>query len=341
MGRRSLITGVTGQDGAYLAKHLLEKGHEVIGLFRRNSNSTFWRLEELKILERITLVEYQIGDNQGISTILSEQEIDEIYHLAGESYTQDSFKQPKYVLNTNINGVVDLLEACKITATHANIFIANSSEIFTSNQQNKSILTVTEDSPKNPLNPYGISHLTNFHLVNLYRSIIPNKINLGIMFNHESPLRSKPFISKKISEGIARLLKNSGEPIQLGNLNSTRDWGSAVEFVKAMSILNNSSQSSNFILATGQARQVRDLLQMFSIAAGYQPIFVGEGLEEKCVCNLTGKVIAEINPKYFRKIELGGISGNISKISNAINWKHSKPIEELIAEMLEYDLSKI
>lgn len=341
MARRSLITGVTGQDGAYLAKHLLENGNEVIGLFRRSSNSTFWRLEELKILEQITLLEYQIGDYQRISAILLEKEIDEIYHLAGESYTQDSFNQPKYVLNTNINGVVDLLEACKISSTHANIYIANSSEIFASNQQSKSILAVTEDSPKNPLNPYGISHLTNFHLVNLYRSIIPNKINLGIMFNHESPLRSKPFISKKISEGIAKLIKNSGEPIQLGNLNAARDWGSAVEFVKAMSILNNSSQSSNFILATGQARQVRDLLNMFSVAAGYQPIFVGEGLEEKCICNLTGKVIAEVNTKFFRKIELGGISGNIDKIDKAINWRHSKPIEDLVGEMLEYDLSKI
>ena len=251
--KKAFITGITGQDGAHLSKHLINDGVQVFGSFRRGSYHKTWRLDELNITKDINLVEAQLNEPMNLVNILSEIDPDYIFHLAGISYISDSYTYPVSTIDANTIGTVNLLEAAKKCCRGAKIFFASSSEIF-GNQSQKTILD--ENSPASPVNPYGISKLAATQLVKIYRENFDMACYSGILFNHEGPFRSRQFVTRKITFNLARMRHAGGFPIELGNLNATRDWGSADNYALGMLKLLKSEEPEDIVFATGSLTQL-------------------------------------------------------------------------------------
>lgn len=337
MSKKILITGIAGQDGSLLAKSLLEKGHQVTGTFRRGSLSNLWRLNELGIESRIDLHEYSIGSNPLELTGLVREKFDEIYHLAGDSFTADSLRHPLRTLNTNLTGVLEILEAVRNVSPESKIFIASSSEVF--GRPSGPSNSVNETSQRQPLNPYGISHSAILDLIRMFREMYDLQIFTAILFNHESEYRSPQFLSRKLSTGIARILTNHYEVIELGNLNAKRDWGSAREFIEVFQSMLDFAPDT-YVLSTGRELSVRDLVSSCFKSVDINPIFQGNGLDETCFDDATGRVLLKVNSKYYRAIETPGLVGDSSKIHAATGWNPKDSIESVLERMLEKDLER-
>jgi GDPmannose 4,6-dehydratase len=337
--KRVLITGIAGQDGALLAKSLIGKGAQVSGTFRRGSANNLWRLKELDIESDIQLHEYVIGSNPLEFISIVKSGFDEIYHLAGDSFTADSFRHPLRTLTTNLTGCLEVLETCRDFAPTTRIFLACSSEIFGVNLQND--LELHEDSPRQPRNPYGVSQSAILDLGNLFRDSYDLFISVGILFNHESHLRGSQFLTRKLSEGTARLKLGLAGPIQLGNLNSQRDWGDASEYIEYFQSLLSASKSGNYILSTQKLTSVRALAEICLTEAGYIPEFAGEGESEFCFDKQSGKRLLEVNSKFFRENETPPLIGSNSKISKLVGHCPTSNIADLIKEMYRADLDRL
>lgn len=288
-----LITGVTGQDGSLLAKLLVDQGKKVFGTYRKTSSNYLNKLAEIGVLDSIQLVDYQIGQTLELIELLRDNKFESIYHLAGESMTADSLLHPHQTINTNTQGVVDLLEAVNRFSRDTKIFIAGSSEIFDNTNQNSSFKIVTEDDPKKPRNPYGVSILANMNLANIYREQFGLIISFGIMFNHESPLRGEQFITRKITKGLAELKYKNGKVLATGSFDSKRDWGAANDFVVGMQAMTDLSLNDSYILATGELNSVREILTICSKELGYSPVFVDEGVNESLMDSVSGQTLAK------------------------------------------------
>lgn len=330
------ITGVTGQDGAHLAQLLLSKGYQVFGGFRRGANKV-WRLDYLGITDKITLIEFQLGEPQSIISILKENQFDEIYNLAAESYVADSFKYPNVTLEANTHATCNILDAVRLVSPNTRMFFASSSEVF-GNGHGLSMLS--ESAMPNPGNPYAISKLAADYFVKLYREKYGLFACIGILFNHEGPLRGGQFVSRKISYNVARLHVKGGEPFALGNLNAGKDWGSAIDYVEAMWLMLKADKPQDFIISTGKLATVRDLLRIASVSAGFNPIFEGEGINELCKDRKTGLVIAKVSERYFRPFDTPAIIGDSSKIELELGWKKTKDFKQLIEEMVAVDIDR-
>jgi len=335
-----LIIGVTGQDGSLLAKLLVDQGKKVFGTYRKNSSNYLGKLVEIGILDSIQLVDYSIGQTLQLVELLRDNKFESIYHLAGDSMTADSFSHPYQTINTNTQGVIDLLEAVNRFSRDTKIFIAGSSEIFDSTNQNSSFKIVTEDDPKKPRNPYGVSSLANMNLANIYREQFGLIISFGIMFNHESPLRGEQFITKKITKGLAELKYKNGEALALGSFDSKRDWGAANDFVVGMQTMIDLSLNDSYILATGELNSVREILKICSKDLGYSPVFVDEGVKESLMDSVSGQTLARIDSKFFRKFDDKYIAGDTTKFKNISGWKITTKFESIISEMCRYDAEK-
>ena len=331
---KCFITGVTGQDGAYAAKKLIEEGYEVWGARRRGSNNDVWRLEKLNILNKVNLVECQITETQNIIEILMHVTPRYIYHFAADSFVADSFKYPVHSMNVNAIGTLNLLEAIRLITPEAKMILASSSEIYGKND-----FICTEDSMFNPQNPYAISKLTAFNFVKMYRE--KHKINCGsaILFNHESPLRGGAFVTKKIIENLVRIERNGGEYFTLGNLDSKRDWGYAVDYVDACIKIVESDKVDDYVVSSGILHTVRDFLRIAAIKIGFNPQFEGEGENEICYDKNTGKLLAKVSSKYYRSNETKGLVGCSDKLIKNIGWSGTCNIEKLIDLMIagEYE----
>jgi GDPmannose 4,6-dehydratase len=338
MSKNILITGIAGQDGSLLAKSLIDKGHRVTGTFRRGSLSNLWRLSELGIESRILLHEYSIGSNPLELTALLREKFDEIYHLAGDSFTADSLRHPLRTLNTNLTGVLEILEAARDVSPESKIFIASSSEVF--GQPSGTSNYVNEGSQKQPLNPYGISHSAILDLVRMFREMYGLQIFTAILFNHESEYRSPQFLSRKLSTGIARTFVNHNEVIEVGNLDAKRDWGSAREFVEVFQGMLNLAPDT-YILSTGRELSVRDLVSSSFKSVGVNPVFQGKGVDEICFDDATGRLLLKVNSKYYRLIETPGLVGDSTKIQSLIGWNPTDSIEEVLRRMVEKDLERV
>jgi GDPmannose 4,6-dehydratase len=337
--KKVLITGVTGQDGSILAKNLFDQGYEVYGGFRRAAQNS-WRMRELGLLQSINFVNYESADPTTIDFLLAAHEFDYIYHFAGSSFTVDSLAFPQNTLLTNINGTVALLEGVKKFSPRTRVFVAGSSEIFKRPSSNTKVI-LDEDSPRGPLNPYGVSHLAIESLVSIYRKIHGLRVSLGIFFNHESSFRSLQFVSRKISFGIASIKMNGAEPIHLGNFSSGRDWGSAEDFMNGVQLLNESEINDDFIFSTGRFSTVRELLYNASVAAGFSPIFTGEGLNEVCRDEKSERLLAVSDLKFYRNTDLGEYVGDSSKLAKAFDWYSGKKIETIMEEMTLRDIFRV
>jgi len=339
MGRVALILGIQGQDGTLLSKHLLEKGYEVFGGARNLDTFNCWRLNSLGIYDRVQLRKYDILDRESLRKILTDCTPSELYMLAGNSKTYSSFYGPDGAISEAVHGVTNIFDLCVDLMPHVRIFIASSSEMFGSATPNSDGL-ISEEAACFPLNPYGLGKLCSFHMARQYRNFHNLHIVNGILFNHESTFRTKHFLTRKITYNLARLKIEGGEPLKLGNLNMERDWSSAYDVVRGIhqSMLKN--ESDDYIFASGKTTKVRTFLSLAATAAGFEPIFTGSGLEEKCFCKKTNQLLVEVSMKHFRVVDTPGMAGDFTKARELLGWKPTRSVGQIADEMVAEDLQR-
>jgi len=335
-----LITGITGQDGSLLAKLLIEQGKKVFGTYRKTSSNYLNKITEIGILDSIQLVEYQIGQTMELVELLRNNKFESVYHLAGESMTSDSFLHPHQTVNTNTQGVIDLLESVNRFSKDSKIFIAGSSEIFDNSNKDGIFKIVNENDAKKPRNPYGVSVLANMNLADIYREQFGLTIAFGIMFNHESFLRGEQFITRKITRGLTELKYRNGKALSIGSFDSKRDWGAANDFVVGMQTMTDLSLSDSFILATGKLNSIRDILLICTNELGFDPVFVDKGVNESLIDGISGQTLVKINSKFFRKFDDKYIAGDATKFKKISGWQNTIEFENIISEMCRYDADK-
>lgn len=337
MARTALILGVTGQDGSLLAARLLDQGWRVYGTFRRGGAGRLWRLDELGIAERITLVNANLYEPHLIIEAIGTIKPDHIYHLAGESFVADSFEQPRSVLETNVLGTLNVLEAVRIAARDARLFFASSAEIFGRPAPDG---LLNENSPRHPANPYAVSKLTAQNLATVYRERHGLHAVCGIMFNHEGPMRGRNFVTRKISHTLARLRLEGGPPMQLGAFDAARDWGSAADYVAAQAMTLTLDTPQDFVFATGRQTRVEDFLRLAAEAAGFDPAFDGDGLSATCRDRTSGRLIAVVAPRYLRRFDTPPLIGDPSKLIQATGFQGSRQIAVVAEEMVRADIDR-
>lgn len=335
---KAIVTGITGQDGAYLAELLLSKGYEVYGAYRRTSSVNFWRLEELGILEHqnLHLVEYDLTDLGSNIRLLTSTEATEVYNLAAQSFVGVSFDQPMLTAQVTGLGALNLLEAIRIVNPKIRYYQASTSEMFGKVQQ----IPQTEVTPFYPRSPYGVAKLYAHWITINYRESYDIFASSGILFNHESPLRGIEFVTRKITDGMAKIKLGKSDVLELGNLDAKRDWGYAKEYVEGMWLMLQTNKPDNYVLATNRAETVRDFVSMAGKAAGFDLIFEGSGENETARDSKTGKVIVKVNPKFYRPAEVELLIGDAAKAKIELGWEPKTTIEELCLMMVEADVAR-
>lgn len=337
--KKAIITGITGQDGAYLAELLLDKGYEVYGTYRRTSSVNFWRIEELGIQdhENLNLVEYDLTDLGASVRLVERVSPDEIYNLAAQSFVGVSFEQPETTTQITGIGALNLLEAIRIVNPKIRFYQASTSEMFGKVQS----VPQTEDTPFYPRSPYGVAKLYAHWMTVNYRESYGIFGASGILFNHESPLRGREFVTRKITDGAARIKLGKHDCLELGNLDAKRDWGFAREYVEGMWRMLQVEESDTYVLATNRTETVRDFVRMAFKGAGITLEFRGEGEQETAVDVETGKTVVRINPEFYRPAEVDLLIGDPSKAKEKLGWEPVTALESLCAMMVKADLRRV
>lgn len=334
----ALITGVTGQDGAYLAELLLSKGYTVYGTYRRTSSVNFWRIEELGVANHpnLNLVEYDLTDFGATTRLLQKFDVREIYNLAAQSFVGVSFDQPVATGQITGLGVVNLLEAIRLVDAKIKFYQASTSEMFGKVQT----IPQDENTAFYPRSPYGIAKLYAHWMTINYRESYGIFACSGILFNHESPLRGREFVTRKITDSLAKMRLGKLDVLELGNLDAKRDWGYAREYVDGMWRMLQIDKADTFVLATGQTHSVRDFVTMAAKAAGYGLRWKGSNEREEGIDSDTGKVLVRVNPKFYRPAEVDSLIGNPAKAKRELGWTATTTIEELCEMMVEADIRR-
>lgn len=336
--KTAIITGVGGQDGAYLSQLLLEKGYKVYGTYRRTSSVNFWRIEELGIDKHpnLELVEHDLTDMSSSIRLMQRTGVSEIYNLAAQSFVGVSFDQP--ITTAEITGVgpVNLLEAIRIVNPDIRFYQASTSEMFGLVQA----VPQSENTPFYPRSPYGVAKLYAHWMTVNYRESYNIFASSGILFNHESPLRGREFVTRKITDSFAKLKLGLLDVIELGNLDAKRDWGFAKEYVEGMWRILQADEPDTFVLATNRTETVRDFVRLAAKAAGFDIEFKGKEENEIGVDTATGKTIVRINPKFYRPAEVELLIGDPAKAQSKLGWKPKTSLEELCAMMVEADIRR-
>lgn len=335
--KTALILGVTGQDGALLAAQLLRDGFKVYGGFRRGHSSKLWRLEELGILDKLTMVNLNLHEPHQLIEAMKELRPTQVYHFAGESFVADSYQQPRSVIETNVLGTLNVLDAVRICAPEARVFFSSTAEIFEAPGTGQ---ILTENSPTRPTNPYAISKLTAHNLMVMYRERHGLHTVCGIMFNHESPLRSRNFVTRKITYHLARLRLEGGAPMQLGAFDAGRDWGAAADYVQAIPLALTRTPAEDYIFATGKKTSVRDFLELAVAAAGFTAAFEGEGLAVTCRDAKSGLILATVSPKYFRPHDTPPLIGSPKRLQQATGFAGSRDVGAIAEDMVKADIQR-
>jgi GDPmannose 4,6-dehydratase len=336
--RSAVVTGITGQDGAYLAQALLGKGYVVHGTYRRTSSVNFWRIEELGIRQHpnLRLVEYDLTDAGASLNLIARTEPDEVYNLAAQSFVGVSFEQPTTTAHITGLGALNLLEAIRILRPKTRFYQASTSEMFGHVQA----VPQDEKTPFYPRSPYGVAKLFAHWMTVNYRESYGIYGASGILFNHESPLRGLEFVTRKITDGAARIKLGKLDCLELGNLEARRDWGYAQEYVEGMYRMLQAPEPDTFVLATGRTETVRDFATMAFKAAGIDVAWRGKGVEETGVDAATGKTVVRINPRFYRPAEVDLLIGNPAKAREKLGWSAKTTLEELCRMMVEADLRR-
>lgn len=333
-----IVTGVTGQDGAYLVELLLNKGCKVFGTFRRTSSVNFWRLEDLGIFNHpnLELVEYDLTDLSSSIRLIEKTQAEEVYNLAAQSFVGVSFEQPVTTAEITGIGAVNLLEAIRIVNPKCKYYQASTSEMFGLVQH----IPQSEDTPFYPRSPYGVAKLYAHWMTVNYRESYDIFASSGILFNHESPLRGREFVTRKITDSIAKVSLGKMDSFELGNLDAKRDWGFAKEYVEGMWRMLQAEKPDTFVLATNRTETVRDFLIMSAKAVDIDLEFSGSGTSEKAIDAKSGKTIVTINEKFYRPAEVDLLIGNYEKAEKELGWKPKTSLEELCRLMVEADVKR-
>lgn len=334
----AIITGITGQDGAYLAQLLLKKNYTVYGTYRRTSSVNFWRINELDIQSdpNLHLVEFDLTDFGGIIALVERVQPDEIYNLAAQSFVGVSFTQPSTTAQITGIGALNLLEAIRLLNPKIRFYQASTSEMFGKVQQ----IPQRETTPFYPRSPYGVAKLYAHWMTINYRESYGIFGASGILFNHESPLRGLEFVTRKITDGAAKIKLGKLDCLELGNLDAKRDWGFAKEYVEGMWRMLQVDEPDTFVLSTNRTETVRDFVRMAFKGAGIDVEFQGVAEYEKAINVATGKVVMRVNPEFYRPAEVELLIGDASKAYNVLGWQPKTKLEELCALMVEADVSR-
>lgn len=336
--KTAIITGITGQDGAYLAQLLLDKGYRVFGTYRRTSSVNFWRIEELGIDKHpnLNLVEYDLTDLSASIRLLQQTGASEVYNLAAQSFVGVSFDQPVTTAEITGIGPLNLLEAIRIVNPKVRFYQASTSEMFGKVQA----IPQVESTPFYPRSPYGVAKLYAHWMTVNYRESYDIFGCSGILFNHESPLRGREFVTRKITDSAAKIKLGKLDVLELGNLDAKRDWGFAKEYVEGMWRMLQADEPDTYVLATNRTETVRDFVRMAFKAAGFELEFRGSGEEETAVCLGTGKTVVRVNPRFYRPAEVELLIGNPEKAKAKLGWAPQTTLEQLCQMMVEADLRR-
>lgn len=334
----SVITGVTGQDGAYLAQQLLELGHKVFGTFRRTSSVNFWRLEELGVHDHpnLELVEFDLIDMGACLRLLDKSKADYVYNLAAQSFVGVSFQQPIATAQMTGIGPLHLLEAIRQINEKIKFYQASSSEQY----GRVRAVPQNEDTPFHPRSPYAAAKVFGHWITVNYRESYGIFGSSGILFNHESPLRGREFVTRKITNAAARIHLGKQDWLELGNLDARRDWGFAKEYTYGMTLIMNHNEPDTFVLATGKNATVREFSELAFAAVGIELTWRGHGMEEEGICKKTGKVRVKVNPTFFRPAEVDALIGDSSRAKKLLGWKAQTSLDELCRLMVEADVRR-
>lgn len=340
MPTKALITGITGQDGSYLAELLLGKGYQVYGLQRRASMPNTSRVDHLNEgpnRANFFMTYADLSDGSNLTNIINKIRPDEVYNLGAQSHVQISFDIPEYTVNTNALGPLRILEIIRGLKLPTKYYQASSSEMF-----GKVLATPqNEKTPFNPQSPYGLSKVFAFYITKIYREGYGMFASNGILFNHESPRRGLNFVTRKITLGLARIKLGLQDTLQLGNLESKRDWSYAKDYVEAIWMILQHKEPDDFVIATGQTHTVREFVQEVAGHLGFDLVWKGKGLNERGIDRKSGKVIIEINPKYLRPKEVDILIGDASKARKVLGWKPKTNFAQIAKIMALADLEYV
>ena len=330
----AVVTGASGQDGAYLIDLLLRKNYTVVAALRRNSNINSSRLAQFGIeivSKKFSKSEVEITEYANCTNLIREYKPNEFYNLAAQSFVKVSFSQPIYTTQVNSLGVLHLLESIRHFSPNTKYYQASTSEMF-GNPKRK---ILSEKAEFNPVSPYAISKLYAYHMTKMYREAYNLFCVNGILFNHESPFRGQEFVTQKIVTGLIKVLNGKQDSLLLGNLESKRDWGHAKDFTNAMWLMLQQSKPQDFVISTGKSYSVRDFVSKTAKYLGFDIVWKGKGLNEKGYNKKTGKIIVKVEKKFYRPNETNSLIGDSSKAKKILKWKPKLDINDLIAEMCE------
>lgn len=339
MNKTAIVTGVTGQDGAYLTSLLLSKGYKVIGTHRRLASSNFWRLKELGVLDNSNLVlaDFDLTDPTSAIRLLDKFRPDEVYNLAAQSFVGVSFEEPSTTAQITGIGVLNLLEAIRIVDRNIRFYQASTSEMFGKVQE----IPQTEKTPFYPRSPYGVAKLFAHWMTINYRESYNIFASSGILFNHESPLRGLEFVTRKITHAVASIALKRQEYLELGNLDAKRDWGFAGDYVEGMWKMLQQEEPDTYVLATNRTSTVRDFVRLAFKEVGVNLIFKGEKDSEVGIDPQNGRILVKVNPRFYRPAEVDLLIGNPEQAKQKLNWTPKMSLEELCALMVKKDIERL
>lgn len=335
--RTAFISGALGQDGAYLAELLIQQGYKVVGGSRRSSLDEYYRLRVLGIEKDVEIIPFDLTDPFNIFETISHGQFDEFYNLAAQSFVGVSWKIPLQTANVNAIGTLNILDAIKRTSQKTRFYQASTSEMFGLIKEPRQ----SETTSFHPRSPYGVAKLFAHSMTVNYRESFNLHASSGILFNHESPLRGREFVTKKITQCLAEIKLGLRTTLQVGNLDAKRDWGYAKEYVRGIWLMVQQDQPSDYVLATGKTTSVRDFINFSAEALGFNLTWDGDGVNEKGIDLKTGKIIVSVNKKYFRPAEVDILLGNSSKAKEILKWEATTSVEDLAHLMAEFDYNEI
>ncbi|MBQ4472131.1 MAG: GDP-mannose 4,6-dehydratase [Alphaproteobacteria bacterium] len=337
MTKTAMISGITGQDGGYLAKFLLEKGYKVIGLYRRGATDTFEKLKEHGILDQIEMKDFDLLEFSNIARLLKNYQPDEFYNLAAQSFVAASWSEPVYTAQADGMGVLYILEAIREFSPKTRFYQTSTSEMFGKIQEP----VQSETTPFYPRSPYGVAKLMAHWMVTNYRESFNVFACSGILFNHESPMRGKEFVTRKITAHFAEMVTGkTDKPVELGNLNAKRDWGFAGDYVEGMWLMLQQEKSDTYVLATKETHSIREFVEEAGRTAGFDIEWRGEGVDEIGVDKKTGKTVVKVNPQFYRPAEVDILLGNPEKAEKTIGWHRKVNFAGLAKMMMEADIER-
>ncbi len=336
--KKAFITGISGQDGAYLSKLLVEKGYEVYGGYRRSSTLNLWRLEEMGVVQDVRLMPFESMEYNNILRTIDQVQPDEFYNLAAQSFVQTSFDEPIYTSEVDAIGVTKCLEAIRCVNPGIKFYQASTSEMFGRVQE----VPQRENTSFYPRSPYGVSKLYAHWMTINYRESYGMKACCGILFNHESPLRGEEFVTRKITKAFVRVKRGLQEFVELGNLNAKRDWGFAGDYVEAMwRMLQQENHWTDYVVATGETWSIRQFVEQAARCLGYNIGWETRDGTEVGVDRVSGKVLVRTNPRFLRPAEVDLLIGDPAKIMADLKWSRTVSFESLVAMMIEADSNRL